>query len=71
MNIKPLVLLSEQEVNKGSSLVIIGGMIIEAMVVCTQDVFLIALALLIGRSNFQIGLLFFFIHIGGPVGTPG
>lgn len=57
MNIKPQVLLSGQEVNKGLSLVIIEGMTTEAMVVCTQGAFLIALALLIGASNFQIGLL--------------
>ena len=57
MNLKPQISLSEQEVNKGLSLVIVEGMTTEAMVVFTQGAFLIALALLMGASNFQIGLL--------------
>ena len=54
---KPKIILSQQEINKGLNLVIVEGMTTEAMVVFTQGTFLIALALLIGASNSQIGLL--------------
>ena len=57
MNLKPKIILSSQEINNGLNLVIVEGMTTEAMVVFTQGTFLIALALLIGASNSQIGLL--------------
>lgn len=57
MDLKPKIILSQQEINKGLNLVIVEGMTTEAMIVFTQGTFLIALALLTGASNFQIGLL--------------
>lgn len=57
MNLKPKIILSSQEISSGLNLVIVEGMTTEAMVVFTQGTFLIALALLIGASNSQIGLL--------------
>jgi MFS family permease len=57
MNFKPKKALTDQEVKKGLSLVIGDGLAAEAMITFTSGAFLIAMALLIGASNFQIGLL--------------
>jgi hypothetical protein len=49
--------LTEQEIHKGLRMVIGDGMTTEAMTVLTGGTFLTALALLMGASNFQIGVL--------------
>jgi MFS family permease len=57
MNLKPSDSLSEAQVNKGLGLVIKDGLAAEAMTVLTGGTFLVALALQLGASNLQIGLL--------------
>lgn len=57
MNFKPSESLSQQEINKGLSLVIKDGLAAEAMAALTGGTFLVAMALQLGASNFQIGLL--------------
>src|SRR5215213_5278072 len=57
MNLKPSETLSPKEINKGLNLVIKDGLTAEAMSALTGGTFLIALALQLGASNFQIGLL--------------
>lgn len=57
MNLKPKKALTDEEVQKGLSLVIGDGLAAEAMTTLTGGAFLVAMALLIGASNFQIGLL--------------
>ena len=57
MNLRPKNELTEQEVQKGLSLVIGDGLATEAMTALTGGAFLVAMALLMGASNFQIGLL--------------
>ncbi len=57
MNLKPAASLSYRETTKGLDLVIKDGLAAEAMTVLTGGTFLVAMALLLGASNFQIGLL--------------
>lgn len=57
MNLKPSETLSPKEVNKGLDLVIKDGLAAEAMTTLTGGAFLVALALKLGATNFQIGLL--------------
>jgi len=57
MNLRPKAVLSEQEVQRGLKLVIGDGLAAEAMTTLTGGAFLVAMALLLGASNFQIGLL--------------
>lgn len=57
MNLRPQPFLTAQEVNSGMKLVLLEGLTTEAMTVLTQGAFLISMALLMGASNFQIGLL--------------
>ena len=57
MNFKPSESLSSAEVNKGLNLVIKDGLAAEAMSTFTGGTFLVAMALQMGASNFQIGLL--------------
>lgn len=57
MDLKPRQALTEAEVKKGLKLVIGDGLAAEAMTTFTGGAFLVAMALLMGASNFQIGLL--------------
>ncbi|HYF71129.1 MAG TPA: MFS transporter, partial [Ohtaekwangia sp.] len=55
--LKPKPALTEEEVNRGLKLVIGDGLAAEVMTTFTGGAFLVAMALLMGASNFQIGLL--------------
>lgn len=57
MTLKPKPSLTEEEIKKGLKLVIGDGLAAEAMTTFTGGAFLVAMALLMGASNFQIGLL--------------
>ena len=57
MNLRPKTALTEQEVQAGLKLVRMEGLTTEAMTTLTSGAFLVALALLLGASNLQIGLL--------------
>lgn len=57
MNVRPQQSLTEQEVQTGLRLVITEGLATEAMTTLTGGAFLVAMALLLGASNLQIGLL--------------
>ena len=57
MDVRPKKLLTEQEVQTGLRLVITEGLATEAMTTLTGGAFLVAMALLLGASNLQIGLL--------------
>jgi len=57
MNLKPSEHLSQKQVTRGLHLVIKDGLAAEAMSALTGGTFLVAMALQLGASNFQIGLL--------------
>lgn len=57
MNFRPSPNLSEQQVTSGLKLVIKDGLAAEAMTALTGGAFLVSMALLMGASNFQIGVL--------------
>lgn len=57
MNFRPKQALTEEETKRGLKLVIGDGLAAEAMTTFTGGAFLVAMALLMGASNFQIGLL--------------
>ena len=57
MKLRPLHCLPEETVHKGLKLVIADGLAAEAMTCFTSGTFLIAIALFLGASNFQVGLL--------------
>ncbi|HEY9049192.1 MAG TPA: MFS transporter [Ohtaekwangia sp.] len=57
MNFTPKQSLSEEEIKTGLKLMIGDGLAAEAMTTLTGGAFLVAMALLMGASNFQIGLL--------------
>lgn len=57
MKLKPSHFLSDGEVSRGLNLVVKDGLVAEAMTALTGGTFLVALALQLGASNFQIGLL--------------
>jgi MFS family permease len=57
MNLRPKKELTEAEINTGLKLVIGDGLAAEAMTTLTGGAFLVAMAILMGASNFQIGLL--------------
>lgn len=57
MALQPKEILSEAEVAKGLRMGIGDGLASEAMTTLTGGAFLVALALLLGASNFEIGLL--------------
>lgn len=57
MKLRPKESLTDAEVQKGLKLVIGDGLSTEAMTALTGGTFLTAMALLMGASNFQIGLL--------------
>lgn len=55
--LQPKPRLTKQDVRKGLKLVIYEGILAEAMTSFTGGAFLVAMALLMGATNFQIGLL--------------
>jgi MFS family permease len=57
MNLKPSEHLSQRQITRGLNLVIKEGMVTEAMTALTGGTFLVALALLLGATNVQIGVL--------------
>src|SRR5215213_7517024 len=57
MGLRPKKELTEAEIKTGLRLVIQDGLAAEAMTSLTGGAFLVAMALLMGASNFQIGLL--------------
>lgn len=57
MNLKPSERLSQRQIMHGLSLVVKEGMVTEAMTALMGGTFLVALALLLGASNIQIGIL--------------
>lgn len=57
MNLRPKKELTEEEIKKGLRFVIGDGLTTEAMTTLTSGVFLTALAVLMGATNFEIGLL--------------
>jgi MFS family permease len=57
MNFLPSSKLSDKEIASGQNLVMKDGLAVETMVVLTGGTFLTALAVKLGASNFQIGLL--------------
>ena len=57
MNLKPVKNLSEDQLKSGLRLVVADGLSAEAMVVFTSGTFLTAMAIHMGASNFQLGVL--------------
>jgi MFS family permease len=57
MSLQPTEVLTETQVRRGLKLVIGDGLAAEVMTTFTGGAFLVAMALLMGASNFQIGLL--------------
>ncbi|KIC93800.1 MFS transporter [Flavihumibacter solisilvae] len=57
MNLKPTRNLTEKDLQSGMKLVIGDGLASEAMTTLTGGTFLVAMAVLLGASNFQIGML--------------
>lgn len=57
MDFTPSEKLTESQVQSGLKLVTADGLIAEAMVAFTSGTFLVAMALQLGASNFQLGLL--------------
>jgi MFS family permease len=57
MDLKPKNTLTEQEVQTGLKKVLTEGLTTEAMTTLTGGAFLVAMALMLGATNFQIGLL--------------
>lgn len=57
MDLQPRSALSEEDVKKGLKLVIAEGLATYGMTTFTGGAFLVGMVLLLGASNFQIGLL--------------
>lgn len=57
MNLRPSEKLSRRQVSQGLNLVLEEGMFTEAMTALTGGTFLVALAILLGATNVQIGIL--------------
>ncbi|HEX6929480.1 MAG TPA: MFS transporter [Gammaproteobacteria bacterium] len=57
MNFTPKVDLTEEDVDRGLKLVVRDGIASEMMTTLTGGAFLVSLALMMGASNFQIGLI--------------
>ncbi|MBX3253872.1 MAG: MFS transporter [Chitinophagaceae bacterium] len=57
MNWRPKPVLSETEVESGMKVMIVDGLASETMTTLTGGTFLVAMALLAGANNFEIGLL--------------
>lgn len=57
MRLTPKAQLTEEEVRRGMKMVIGDGVAAEAMTTLTSGTFLVAMALFLGASNFEIGIL--------------
>lgn len=57
MDLQPRNILTEEDVKKGLRLVIGDGLTTEIMTTLTGGTFIVAMALLLGASNFQLGLI--------------
>ncbi|WP_343704646.1 MFS transporter [Chitinophaga sp.] len=57
MNLKPQEVLTEQDVKKGLKLVIGDGLFSETMTTLTGGAFIVAMAILLGANNLQLGLI--------------
>ena len=57
MGFQPSEKLSKEEVQSGLKLVVADGLAAESMVAFTQGAFLVAMAIQLGASNFQLGIL--------------
>ena len=57
MQITPQEFISENDLKKGMSLVVKDGLATEIMTALSGGTFLVAVAIFLGASNFQIGLL--------------
>jgi MFS family permease len=57
MDLKPREVLTEQDVRKGLKLVIADGLASETMTTLTGGTFIIAMAILLGANNLQLGLI--------------
>ena len=57
MNLQPKDVLTEQEVEKGLRKVVWDGLFSEAMTTLTGGAFIVAMAILLGASNLQLGLI--------------
>src|SRR5262245_32427087 len=57
MDWTPKAQLTETEIRRGMKMVIGDGLAAEAMTTLTGGTFLVAMALLLGATNFQIGIL--------------
>jgi MFS family permease len=57
MNLKPKETLTEEEIKKGLKVVIWDGLSSEVMTTFTGGAFLVSMALLLGASNLEIGIL--------------
>ena len=57
MNLQPKEMLTEQDVRRGLKLVIADGLASEAMTTLTGGAFIIAMAILLGANNVQLGLI--------------
>ncbi|MGE7776305.1 MFS transporter [Chitinophaga sp. NPDC101104] len=57
MNLQPKDVLTEQEVEKGLRKVVWDGLFSEAMTTLTGGAFIVAMAILLGANNLQLGLI--------------
>ncbi|RPE08588.1 MFS transporter [Chitinophaga lutea] len=57
MNLKPSEILTEQDVKRGLKLVIGDGLASETMTTLTGGAFIMAMAILLGANNLQLGLI--------------
>lgn len=57
MNLQPKDVLTEQEVDKGLKRVVWDGLFSEAMTTLTGGAFIVAMAILLGANNLQLGLI--------------
>src|SRR6476659_5871218 len=57
MNLSPQLIITESELAAGKKKVILDGLATESMSALCTGAFLVALALLMGANNFQIGML--------------
>ena len=57
MDLRPKEILTESDITRGLRIVIWDGLTAEAMTAFTGGAFLIAMALLLGANNVEIGIL--------------
>lgn len=57
MHLKPQQQLTETDIKQGMQILIVDGLAAEAMITLTGGAFLVAMALLMGANNLQIGLI--------------